>query len=163
MVRAAGLELGSRRGRWRFSFVALADGALHRVDAIVADAVWQETLSIAARSVDVLHVGPVPDEHQPQARWLFDEAIQVIEATDTPCHAEDPEDAYTRLAMRLHGTAPDLPSRDSLEGFQARMDLLHAAGLRPARIYGGIGLIEPNDVLDATVLAWAANDLFAPR
>lgn len=37
-----------------------------------------------------------------------------------------------------------------------RLELLHEAGLRPARSLGGVGRASPKDVIDATIAAWSA-------
>jgi predicted RNase H-like nuclease len=41
-------------------------------------------------------------------------------------------------------------------GLVERLELLHAARLRPERSLGGIGRASPDDVLDATIAAWSA-------
>ena len=167
MVRAAGLELGSRQGNWRFMFIVLDEGILHRVDRFAADAIWQEALAISLEDIDALRIGPRPAETDLGGMWLFDEAGRVAASVGTPFSVTDPEMAYAQLAASLAasgGTSvQSLPQRNTLEGFQARLELLHAASLRPFRIYGGIGLLEPNDLLDATVLAWSAHRAIGPH
>jgi hypothetical protein len=39
------------------------------------------------------------------------------------------------------------------------LDLLRKEGLRPARSLGGVGRASPDDVLDATAVAWSAQRL----
>lgn len=46
--------------------------------------------------------------------------------------------------------------KNTWPGLVERLELLHAARLRPERSLGGIGRASPDDVLDATIAAWSA-------
>lgn len=88
------------------------------------------------------------------------EARQVA-ADDDRVHEGHPELSFHVLKGTLGGTGPLVHRTGTLEGLRERLGLLHEAGLRPMRSFGGVGLVEPKTVLDATVLAWSAERVVA--
>lgn len=77
-------------------------------------------------------------------------------AADRRFHEVHPEVSFQE-ALRLGGREGHLahPKR-TWPGLVERLELLHAARLRPERSLGGIGRASPDDVLDATIAAWSA-------
>ena len=60
-------------------------------------------------------------------------------------------------ALRVFGKAGHLShAKSTWPGLVERLELLHAAKLRPERSLGGVGRASPDDVLDATIAAWSA-------
>ncbi|MHB8586799.1 MAG: DUF429 domain-containing protein [Thermoplasmatota archaeon] len=65
-----------------------------------------------------------------------------------------PEVSFSAL-RDAYGGEPLRP-KDTWDGLYERLRLLHAAGLRPTRSMGGLGKASPDDVVDATAVAWTA-------
>lgn len=76
-------------------------------------------------------------------------------AADSRFFEVHPEVAFQALAGSLSKPAPK-ESKATWSGLVERLELLHAARLRPERSVGGVGRASPDDVLDATVAAWSA-------
>ncbi|MCA1813728.1 MAG: DUF429 domain-containing protein [Halobacteriales archaeon] len=72
--------------------------------------------------------------------------------------ARDPRlhEAHAELSFQAMRGAPLAHPPHTWAGIFERIELLRAAGLRPARVFGGVGLISPQDVLAASALAWTA-------
>lgn len=69
-----------------------------------------------------------------------------------------PEVAFQRM-LRAEGKAESHLEfrKKTWGGLHERLELLHRAQLRPTRSFGGVGLVSPDDVLDATAVAWSAH------
>jgi predicted RNase H-like nuclease len=67
-----------------------------------------------------------------------------------------PELSFQELQRSQGGPEHLGHSKHTWNGLFERLDLLRKAGLRPARVLGGVGRASPDDVLDATALAWTA-------
>lgn len=68
------------------------------------------------------------------------------------------EVSFTSILRQLQGPQATLKRRPrSWPGQYERLALLHVAGLRPMRSFGGIGRANPEDVLAATAAAWSAH------
>ncbi len=77
-------------------------------------------------------------------------------ASDPRVFEVHPEASFQE-ALHLGGTSGYLKDpKNTWPGLVERLELLHAARLRPERSLGGIGRASPDDVLDATIAAWTA-------
>lgn len=77
-------------------------------------------------------------------------------ASDPRVFEVHPEVSFQE-ALHLGGKSGHLQDpKNTWRGLVERLDLLHAARLRPERSLGGIGRASPDDVLDATIAAWTA-------
>ncbi len=69
-----------------------------------------------------------------------------------------PEVTFTAIIRQLQGREAKLRRRPkSWPGQYERLSLLHVAGLRPMRSYGGVGRSNPEDILAATAAGWSAH------
>jgi predicted RNase H-like nuclease len=77
-------------------------------------------------------------------------------ARDPRFHEVHPEVSFQE-ALRQGGKTGHLGHpKTTWPGLVERLELLHAARLRPERSLGGVGRASPDDVLDATIAAWSA-------
>ena len=77
-------------------------------------------------------------------------------AVDPRLYEVHPEASFQE-ALNLGGKTGHLQHpKTTWPGLVERLELLHAARLRPERSLGGIGRASPDDVLDATIAAWSA-------
>lgn len=78
-------------------------------------------------------------------------------AADERLHEVHPEVSFQE-ALHVGGKNGHLGHpKSTWPGLVERLDLLHAARLRPERSLGGVGRASPDDVLDATIAAWSAH------
>lgn len=100
---------------------------------------------------------PQPDELQWRARErIF--AIHDAVAEDARFVEIHPEVTFTAIIRQLQGENARLKRRPkSWPGQYERLSLLHVAGLRPMRSYGGVGRSNPEDLLAATAAGWSAH------
>lgn len=75
---------------------------------------------------------------------------------DARLHEVHPEVSFQTLHHQLGGQGSLGHAKRTWNGLFERLQLLQRAGLRPARSFGGIGRAGPDDVLDATIVAWTA-------
>lgn len=69
-----------------------------------------------------------------------------------------PEVTFTAIIRQLQGEQAKVKRRPkSWPGQYERLSLLHVAGLRPMRSYGGVGRSNPEDILAATAAGWSAH------
>lgn len=98
---------------------------------------------------------PVPSE----THWLHRDRIldlMVRAREDDRLIEVVPEASFALLADALDMARPETRPGSKAAAHE-RLVLLHAAGLRPSRIFGGIGAAPgPYVLLDATVAAWTA-------
>ncbi|MBW3583862.1 MAG: DUF429 domain-containing protein [Euryarchaeota archaeon] len=98
---------------------------------------------------------PTPSERLWSLRERMEEAQAAAQVDDRIVEVH-PE-------LSFHALLREETDRDHLvrpqatwDGLVERLGLLHKVGLRPARSFGGLGLVTPQDVLSATVTAWSA-------
>lgn len=98
---------------------------------------------------------PAPSERLWSLRVRMDEAQAAAKADDRIVEVH-PELSFHTL-LREHTDRDHLVRPQATwDGLVERLGLLHKVGLRPARSFGGLGLVTPQDVLSATVAAWSA-------
>jgi len=68
-----------------------------------------------------------------------------------------PAVSWTRLNAQQGGTGPLVTYGRGPQATYERLQLLAEIGLRPARSVGGVGMLDPSRVLDASIAAWSAD------
>lgn len=134
-------------------------GIVARPDGWVAVALWHGRLDGATRhgtldealtwAGDAQAAGVAAPPRGPHSK----QALVEIEAAGHRVTVVDAERAFAELA-RAVGRAVPTRARRSIDGLVERLELLHAARLRPERSVGGVGILHPDDLVDATVVAW---------
>lgn len=97
--------------------------------------------------------------------WNLRDNILAAEAAarrDPRLREVHPEVSFLALHRASGGEGP-LAGKHTWNGLFERLELLRAAGLRPSRSLGGVGRASPDDVLDATIVAWTAQRLTAGK
>jgi predicted RNase H-like nuclease len=137
-------------------------GAASTIFRIPPPPVYAATDYEAARRLCETRGWPKPSKQA----WHLGPRIQEAEAAaaaDARLREGHPEVSFRKL-LAEHGGGDQLrASKHTFDGFMGRLELLHAAGLRPSRSFGGLGRVGPDDVLDATILAWSAQRLAQGR
>lgn len=83
-------------------------------------------------------------------------ALQGRVRTHPNLHEGDPEVSFQALHATLRGEGHLRSPPHYWSGLHERLTLLHEVALRPTRSFGGIGRMNPEDVVAATALAWTA-------
>lgn len=111
----------------------------------------------AARQQATENGWPPPSQSHWAARKRILELNQAV--ADDPRFVEvHSEVSFTSILRQLQGPQAHLKRRPrSWPGQYERLSLLHVAGLRPMRSFGGVGRANPEDVLAATAAAWSAH------
>lgn len=151
---------GSRNKGWRACDRAARDYLGAHEDLVEAVPPWEvfkaETFE-EARERSRARGWPEPGE----SHWAVRERIETLNDAieDDPRFVEiHPEVTFTSILRQLKGSQETLNRRPkSWPGQYERLSLLHVAGLRPMRSFGGVGRANPEDVLAATAAAWTAN------
>jgi predicted RNase H-like nuclease len=68
-----------------------------------------------------------------------------------------PAVSWTALNERHGGSGPLVTYGRGPQATYKRLQLLGEDGLRPARSLGGVGMLDPSRVLDASIAAWSAD------
>jgi predicted RNase H-like nuclease len=97
-----------------------------------------------------------------KAQWSIRDRIlrlQRIVQHHPGLHEGHPAVSFQSLHVEACGEGHLAHPSHYWSGLHERLTLLHHAGLRPTRSFGGIGKMDPAHVVDATVLAWSARRL----
>lgn len=96
-----------------------------------------------------------------QAWGLRERLLEVNALADARVREVHPECSFQAM-LREHEPGAHLAhGKRCAAGLRERLALLHAHGLRPSRSFGGVGLLAPRDVLDASAAAWSAQRIAA--
>lgn len=150
---------GSQRDGRRGADVAARDSMGEAADRVF----WTPPLQVfehdsyaSARRQAEEEGWPVPREPMFAGRARL-QAVNEAAAHDDRIVEIHPEVSYLALNEEHGGTGPLATHGRGPRATYERLQLLAQAGLRPTRSLGGVGRMNPRDVLEATVAAWSAH------